>query len=201
MLTEYSSYDDIRKFRDKAREKFSKMYDGWLGKELERERIKWRKLKNFNNNKVITFDRTFKIENQVVKVSFTPSYSPLGDFIKSHYSHCLSTKIETSKGKYTIILGDNVIEILTAHYTKRFKERLGGYVFYQWTDIIPYTRNGKTYELECSGDGVHITRRVEKDIVKHITILHRDMCTSKNYQELFERAGKAIDEHDIYEWK
>jgi hypothetical protein len=46
-----------------------------------------------------------------------------------------------------------------------------------------------------------ITERPEEDIVRYITYLDYNGCTSDNYQELFARAGQAIDEQDIYQWR
>ena len=43
MLTEYSTYDDIRKFRDKAWAKFYDMADGWLYPKIKRKLLEWHK--------------------------------------------------------------------------------------------------------------------------------------------------------------
>jgi hypothetical protein len=39
MITEYSTYEDIRKFRDKVFTKYNEMKNGWLGKEARRAMI------------------------------------------------------------------------------------------------------------------------------------------------------------------
>jgi hypothetical protein len=199
MLTEYSSYDDIRKFRDKAISKLLEMKSngGWLHKKIRRYVIKIKGQKTHAPAVV-----TLKVNNQEVLVAIFPSSNNKTDRL-SHLIYVLSVTIETNKGKNIVILGDGEIKILSPHFAKRIKERS---VFYK--DVIlgnskttKYIRNGKEYELSLVDNSVYIARRPCKDIVHLITFLTKDMCTSKNYQELFERAGKAIDEHDIYEWK
>lgn len=210
MLTEYSSYDDIRKFRDKVIEKYEDIKLRWLEKDIHKYLL-WCK-NNINKCKVEdygeypTLKRTFKVDGQVIDVEIASLYcDENGRLNKKTFSTGIYTYIETNKGKirYAFLKNSNDIYIYTPHFMKRRKERFKIHPTMPTTfsEVIPYTRNGNDYELRVCIDSIMITRRVEKDFVKFITFLHKDMCTSKNYQELFERAGKAIDEHDIYEWK
>lgn len=67
MLTEYSTRDDIRKFRDKVFLKYEEMKDGWLGKEINR----WMLL---NRKKVGHYMvRSFKVDSQEVILEIYPS--------------------------------------------------------------------------------------------------------------------------------
>lgn len=211
MLTEYSSYDDIRKFRDKAIEKLAEMRNGWLGKKIDRWRTKihQEQIANYNNIQEITF----VVDHQKMIFTITPAVDSETKRV-SNKAICsiLHTEVETKSGKKIITFSNGggmspkkngLIVIQTPHATKRFKERCIGWngTMPDLTDVVKYTRNGTDYELHICFDGVFVTRKIADDIIMYITFLHRNMCTSKNYQELFERAGKAIDEHDIYEWK
>lgn len=199
MLTEYSSYDDIRAFRKKVLSKYEEMKDGWLGKEINRWMIKTRRKHN------TYFIREFKVDNQVVRLEAFPAVVQLYDRIsKNTYSFALGTAVETRGGKmwYSFAKNNEEIHVYTPHYFKRHKERFNcdALTDFNNTEIVPYKRNGRDYELWVCFDSVMIIRRKE-DFVYHITFLHKDSCTGRHYQNLFERVGKAIDEHDIYEWK
>lgn len=202
MLTEYSSYDDIRKFCKKAGEKKDEMYKGWMGEEIYRLILKWKSDNNIKK-KEFFYERTFKVDNQVVKIEACPVLKGNGDVNKRKVSFRMFTFIETNKGKICVNFSDSQLIMQTPHFQKRSKERIGVDCWSNASDEhkIPYTRNGRKYELHIYGNYVLITKKDKYNVLWYITILHRDMCTSKNYQELFERAGKAIDEHDIYEWK
>ena len=201
MLTEYSSYDDIRKYRDKVHAKYSETKSGWLGKEISRQMIKWRQSWI---NRMEEIHKTFKIDNQTVYLRICPYCYDKETMNKRQWCFSLSTEVDTNKGKvvYAFPKTDKEIQVFTPHYTKRFKERYNSSyeVMVSASDKVQYIRNGKKYELLICDESILITRTFE-DIRLFVTFLHRDMCTSKNYQELFERAGKAIEEHDIYEWE
>ena len=199
MLTEYSSYDDIRAFRKKVLYKYEEMKNGWLGKEINRWMIKTRRKHN------TYFIREFKVDNQVVRLEAFPAVVQLYDRIsKNTYSFALGTAVETRGGKmwYSFAKNNEEIHVYTPHYFKRHKERFNceALTDFNNTEIVPYKRNGRDYELWVCFDSVMIIRRKE-DFVYHITFLHKDSCIGRHYQNLFERVGKAIDEHDIYEWK
>lgn len=204
MLTEYSSYDDIRKFRDKVHAKYTEMKKGWLGKEIDRAMIKWRQA-NLLKGHFGGIERNFKVDNHLVELAIYPCGYRSGRINKNKFSFALGVSVETKKGKlyYTFPKSVNEIHVYTPHYLKRHKERFDCQFRTDIAnqEIVPYVRNGRNYILRICSDSVMITRKIADDIIMYITFLHRNMCTSKNYQELFERAGKAIDEHDIYEWK
>lgn len=197
MLTEYSSYDDIRKFRDKAVSKLLEMKkkDGWLYKKIRRYiiKIKGKKAR-------IPLFVAFKIDSQEVLVGIFPTIDKMDKL--SHLIYVPSVTIETNKGKNLVILEEE-ITIISPHFAKRVFERADLYkeIILGNNNATKYIRNGKEYELILANNNVYISRRPCEDVRHLITFLTKDMCTSKNYQELFERAGKAIDEHDIYEWK
>ena len=197
MLTEYSSYDDIRKFRDKAVSKLLEMKkeDSWFYKKIRRYIIKIKGKKT-----CIPLLASFKVDSQEVSVIVFPTIGKMDKL--SHLIYLLSVTIETNKGKNLIILGKEII-IASPHFAKRVFERSDLYkdIILGNCNTTKYIRNGKEYELILADNSVYISRRPCEDIRHLITFLTKDMCTSKNYQELFERAGKAIDEHDIYKWK
>lgn len=200
MITEYSTRNDIRNFRDKVFLKYEEMKAGWLGKEIN----KWMIANRKKADKCMV--RSFKVENQEVLLEIYPSVFQLTNRAsKKLYSFALGTSIETSNGKiwYSFAKTNNEIHMYTPHYFKRHKERfMCDYLTdFNNTDIVPYTRNGRKYELWVCLDSVMVTRRVDDDFIYHITFLHKDQCTGKNYQNLFERIGSVIDECDIYEWK
>ena len=203
MLTEYSTYDEIRAFRDKVLEKYNDMKVGWLGKEIVRQLLEWKRrggVKSYTKS----FVRTFKVDNQEVTFNLTPLIDKDGRLITDKYGFGLSTFVETKQGKmsYTFPKSEKDIHITTPHYRKRINERFDCDMI---PDIIncervPYMRNGRKYELILHKDSVMITRRIEEDIIIFITFLHKDMCTGMNYQNIIERAGTIIDTDDVYEW-
>ena len=93
MLTEYSTRDDIRKFRDKVFLKYEEMKDGWLGKEINR----WMLL---NRKKVGHYMvRSFKVDNQEVTLEIYPSViQSTNRASKKLYSFALGTPVETRNG-------------------------------------------------------------------------------------------------------
>ena len=198
MLTEYSSYDDIRKFRKKVLEKYEDMKDGWLGEEID----KWM-LHNRKKHETYMV-KTFMVDGQKIQLEMYPAINGFDRISKKTYSFALGTAIETRNGKmwYSFAKNNNEIHVYSPHYFKRHKERFNceSLTDFNNTEIVPYKRNGRDYELWVCFDSVMIIRRKE-DFVYHITFLHKDKCTGRHYQNLFERVGKAIDEHDIYEWK
>lgn len=199
MLTEYSNYDDIRAFRKKVLMKYESMKEGWLGKEINRWMIRCRK----NHDSCLV--KTFKVDNQVVQLEIFPVVIKQYNRISKYsYSFALGTAVETRKGKvwYSFAKTTEDIHVYTPHYFKRHKERFDCEALTDLhnTEVVPYKRNGRDYELWICFDSVMIIRKKE-DFIYHITFLHKDNCKSLNYKNLFERVGKAIDEHDIYEWK
>ena len=201
MLTEYSTYDDIRKFRDKAVERYSDIMRRWLNNKLKRKFDKMRHLKPVNRYDI---EFSFVVDHQKIEVVFSPVEYDDGKMDRNTLAVSMITDVETRKGKMTYSFGDATDKIFvgTPHFFKRQRERKTNYMaVLQKTKSVPYIRNGRKYELYLCDDVVMITRRIEHDIIMFITFLSRDMCTSENYQALLERAGKDIDEHDIYEWK
>lgn len=204
MLTEYSNFDDLRKFKRVAFEKYETMKNGWLGKEISKAIKTWRKTKRYSY-----FNKVFSVEHQKCLLSIFPRFKANGNVDKNKFFFNLITNIETKHGRMTItfVRGDNLIRIGLPHFMKRFKERFDSQCLSSTaftdvvTEIVPYIRNGKKYELLICDDSIIVAKRPEKDIHIFITFLHRDMCNSKNYQALFEMAGKKIDEDDVYEWK
>jgi hypothetical protein len=202
MITEYSTYEDIRKLRDKAFAKYNEMKKGWLGKEARRAMIKWRRNTKFYTPIV----KKFKVDNQILTLEILPAMYENGSLYKTDFGFHLTTYIETNNGRvyYGFTLHPMQIHIYTPHYVKRNRERntlryLSDVIC---TDIVPYDRKGKRYELRICHDSVMITERPEEDIVRYITYLDYNGCTNNmNYQELFARAGQAIDEQDIYQWR
>lgn len=200
MITQYSNKNDIRVFRDKVFLKYESMKEGWLGKEIK----KWMLLNRRKPEHSMV--RHFKVDGQVVMLEIFPSvYQDTNRASKKLYSFALGIFVETNHGKvwYSFSKTNKEIHVYTSHYMKRHKERfMCDYLTdFNNTDIIPYTRNGRKYELWVCLDSVMVTRRVDDDFIYHITFLHKNQCTGKNYQNLFERIGSVIDECDIYEWK
>ena len=200
MLTEYSTYDDIRKFRDRVFEKLESMMDGWLGKKVDRLIVEWRRMHSSCRNETIV---PFTFEKQKMYFSVSPIENSRGEMKKRNFCYTLRTHIETSKGKMTYFIDRDGINVGTPHYFKRQNERFKGdrIPLSNCLDYVPYIRNGRHYELEIADEFVNITRLIESDVRMFITLLSRDMCTSKNYQALLDRVGKRIDEDDIYIWK
>lgn len=200
MLTEYSTYDDIRKFRDKVLEKYEDMKRGWLGKKILRQVVLWKR-----DRKNYSMFQTFKLENQVVELEIYPAFYADGTYTSRWYNFRLCSAFETNKGRVWMMFSKTTDDIYfwTPHCMSRFKERFDSIAIPHVAAMekVPYERDGKRFEFILHEDSVFIARRPEPDIVICITFLHRDMCTSRNYQELLERAGKDIDEHDIYVWK
>lgn len=190
--------NDIRAFRKKVLAKYEDMKDGWLGKEIE----KWM-LQNRKKHETYMV-KTFMVDGQKIQLELYPVVNGFDRISKKTYSFALGTAIETRNGKmwYSFAKNNNEIHVYSPHYFKRHKERFDceSLTDFNNTEIVPYKRNGRDYELWVCFDSVMIVRRKE-DFVYHITFLHKDSCTSRNYKNLFERVGKAIDEQDIYEWK
>lgn len=199
MLTEYSSYDDIRKFRDKAFEKLDTMMEGWLGKKIDRLLIEW---KRTPPSLLSTSIITLTIEKQKLLFRISPIVNSRG-IAKQNFCYTLHTHVETSNGKMTYFIDRNEISVGTPHYFKRRTERFKGdsIPMIDYAEYVQYIRNGRTYELEVLDESVSITRKIESDIRMYITYLSRNMCTGNNYQALLDRVGERIDEDDIYVWK
>ena len=94
MLTEYSTRDDIRIFRDKVFLKYEEMKLGWLGKDINR----WMILNGKKADKCMM--RSFKVENQEVILEIYPSVlQSTNRASKKFYSFALGTYVETKNGK------------------------------------------------------------------------------------------------------
>lgn len=197
MLTEYSSLDDIRAFRDKTMKKIEQMLKGWLGCEIRRKKILWKKQKEKTPMTII-----FTIDNQKVGFDIIASKTKYGRVGKnSNFS--IYTQMETKNGKIYLYFSGDQVDILTPHFRKRYSERFCDKVLLQpdKEKEVPYKRNGNDYILYHNEKSVAIIRPLADDVRVYVTFLHIDMCTSKNYQELLKMVGKKIDEIDIYEWK
>lgn len=199
MLTEYSTYDDIRKFRDKAVAKSEDMMmDEGMRRLIGRKMIEW-SLHRPEHRTPIT--KRFDIDGQQVEFSITPSEAKDGTIIPFSCLSSLSVYVETRKGRCVYEFHPNIIAILSPHSLSRCRERSIATQGAEKTQRHPYIRNGRKYELLTAGENVFVCRRPEPDILIYITLLTKDMCTSRNFQEIFAQAGKDIDEHDIYVWK
>lgn len=200
MLTEYSTYDDIRKFRDKASAKFNDMIKGHLGKAIRRKKLEWKKIKSENRQ---PFYHKFRLDGQELEVLVLPIENEYGRLKDDGFFCNVFTFVDTNNGKtlYEFLPNKKTITISSPHYIKRNKERHVYEHGIKYSENFPYIRNGRKYELVVCGENVIVCRRVDDDIMIYITLLTKDMCTSNNFQSIFAQAGKVIDEHDIYEWK
>jgi hypothetical protein len=191
MLTKYYTEEELLKELDIIIEKYYDMRNGWLGKKLSRLQKKQKYgclLQQITYNKQV-YDTVTMFENKMIYTS-------------------MNTSIESKYGKFFIhfTAKHQMVFVQTPHYTKRCGERCG-FISQDATQIAStkYRRNDKEYELFEMTDGncISIVRRskTNKRLVYFITALNREMCTSKNYQELLSRVGKQIDDDDIYEWK
>lgn len=211
MLVEKSSLDEIRHFRDTTIKKFAKMFSSWLYKDYQ---AYLKSIKGKSNVK--NFVKTFLVENQTVYIEFYPVYRKCNNVelgaTRKTAVFSIYTYVETKRGKLRYSLDDlDEISIMTPHYLSRIDERiLGNPIVLNTQTTIKYIRNGQEYELTCDNCRVIISKRIQKDIKVLVTCLHKDMCTGKNYQEIFKRIenkeddssiNALIDEQDIYEWK
>lgn len=211
MLVEKSSLDEIRHFRDTTIKKFAKMFSSWLYKDYQ---AYLKSIKGKSNVK--NFVKTFLVENQTVYIEFFPVYRKCNNVelgaTRKTAVFSIYTYVETKRGKLRYSLDDlDEISIMTPHYLSRIDERIfGNPIVLNTQTTIKYIRNGQEYELTCDNCRVIISKRIQKDIKVLVTCLHKDMCTGKNYQEIFKRIenkeddssiNALIDEQDIYEWK
>ena len=199
MLTEYSTYDDIRKFRDKAvaKSKYMMMEEG-MRRLIGRKMTEW-SLHNPGNRVPIT--KRFDIDGQEVEFAVSPSEAKNGAIIPFSYVSSLFTYVETRKGRCLYEFHPYMIAISSPHCLSRSRERAISMQSAEIPQIHPYIRDGRKYELLTAGENVFVCRRPEPDVLIYITLLTKDMCKSRNFQEIFAQAGKDIDEHDIYVWK
>ena len=199
MLTEYSTYDELRKFRDKAVVKsWLLMQQEGMKRLLRLKRMEWNLYKSGYRSPI---KKRFEVDGQEVNLYIYPSENEYGLIDSSTYQTNITVGVNTSKGLSEYQFHPKLITISTPHYISRFNER--GMIMDepQQTERHPYMRNGREYELLTFGDNVIVCRRPEPDILIHVTHLTKDMCTSRNFQAIFAQADKAIDEHDIYIWK
>lgn len=202
MLTEYSTYEDLRKFGDKAFAKSqSMMMEEGMQRLLRRKMIEWRLLKRENRQPI---RKTFDLDGQTVIFYIGPHDTIDGYVLPFACMVSLQTFVNTKKGlsRYEFLSeGQDRIVISSPHYLSRCRERHHVIHKIEVGESVPYIRNGRKYELLSYSDNVIVCRRPEPDILIYITHLTKDMCTSRNFQGIFAQAGKDIDEHDIYVWK
>lgn len=212
MLVENNSIEEIITFKEKVFEKYTKMMYKWLGKKVVKFTIDMHKKSRYENIYGI-MEQTFLLENQKMNICFEPQYDEKCRCKRFDFYYTIDTFVETSRGKLSYSFTPDGVDIFTPHYEKRHKERIvpkGTIVLGDEEKQITYRRNGKVYELTIYADTISIRRRLHTDVTLYITCLHKDMCTGKNYQELFKRIenkeddssiNAIIDEQDIYEWK
>lgn len=199
MLTEYSSYDEMRKFRNKAvLRSWEIMREEHTQRLLKLKKIEWSLRKPELRHPV---EKRFETDGQKVEFLIYPKENEDGTIDPLSFNTSLSVSIQTRKGVSVFQLHPKIICVLTPHYISRSKDRLIYLNGVQQSERHPYMRNGRQYELLTVGDNVLVCRRPEPDILIYITHLTKDMCTSRNFQGIFAQAGKDIDEHDIYVWK
>ena len=199
MLTEYSTYDELRKFRDKAVVKsWLLMQQEGMKRLLRLKRMEWNLYKSGYYSPI---KKLFEVDGQEVNFYIYPSKTKYGTIDPLSYQTNLTVGINTSKGLSEYQFHPKLITISTPHYISRFNERGTIIDEPQQSERHPYIRNGREYELLTVGDNVIVCRRPEPDIIIYVTHLTKDMCTSRNFQAIFAQAGKVIDEHDIYVWK
>ena len=198
MITEYYTDNDLVKEATIISNRFANMLLGEFGDKL---------LKLFKKNKTIggkaTKTITYNKQNYLVTIIWDKNAYKTQDFYFN-----IETTYETKNGKMTMMFSDknNPIQIASPHYIKRNKERksYGDHFFMDKTKIIKYKRNGRDYELfDTNDNAILITRRSKENekLFYLITFLTRDMCTNKNYKELFSRIDNQIDNDDVYNWK
>lgn len=199
MLTEYSTYDDIRKFRDKAvaKSEIILMQED-MRRLFGRKMIEWSLHKRENRSPIMKY---FDVDGQKVELCISPNEDEHGNIIPFSCFNSLSVYVETRNGRSVYEFLPELIAISSPHYVSRSRKRAHLTQGAKIAQSIPYIRNGRKYELLSFGENVVVCRRPEPDILIYITFLTKEMCTSRNFQGIFAQAGKDIDEHDIYVWK
>lgn len=198
MLTEYHTEKELIAEFNAVYDKVKIMEKGWFGKKLLRY------FKKYKQGGRIFQDLTYNKQHYIIDVSWYERWCKHG-----YFTYNITTKIETKNGKLRFSFGakDAPIMVYSPHYQKRHKERCERCEPVTWLlpmlQSVPYTRNGRTYELLDLETDIIIARRGKEDsrFLYCITALSRDMCTNKNYQELLSRVGKQIDNDDVYDWK
>lgn len=194
MITEYYSETELVNELNLACDKLESMKNGWLGQKL------LRLFKKSRTGGKYFQDFTLNKQKYSAEIAWDSNSK------QGYYYFNIITYIETKCGKLKISFSNKYspIFVYSPHYRKRFKERAQQMCcFTQLLEYVPYIRNKKEYELVDIGEDIVISRRgkIEKRLSFWITTLSKDMCTSKNYQELLSRVGKQIDNDDVYEWK
>jgi hypothetical protein len=194
MLTEYYNETELVTELNLVSDKLESMKNGWFGEKLLRLFKK-----NRQGGKLIQ-DLTYNKQKYIIEIIWDSSCK------KGHFAYNITTRMETKNGQIKISFSqkDSPIFLYSPHYRKRYKERCEQTACFSY-DLkgIKYKRNGREYELIDMDTDIVITRRgKQEDRLRYwITALSRDMCTSKNYQELLSRVGSQIDNDDVYEWK
>lgn len=195
MLTEYHTEKELIAEFNAVYDKVKIMVQGWFGKKLLRY------FKKYKQGGRIFQDLTYNKQHYRIHASWHERWCKHG-----YFTYNITTEIETKNGKLIFSFGDKDTPILvySPHYQKRYKERCAPVTWLlPMLQSVPYTRNGRTYELLDLDTDIIIARRGKEDsrFLYCITALSRDMCTNKNYQELLSRVGKQIDNDDVYDWK
>lgn len=204
MLTEYSTYDDIRKFRDKAWEKFNKMYDGWLHSKIYRQTLEWHRHSDaVKKGRYKSIYSDFTVDNQVVRYNIAPQFNRDGTISKELFGVALGTEVPMRRRTLYYRFNGIDIEIMTTHYLRRFTERsdFKYRIPIKYAKVARYRRDGEIFEYLVFLNYIMITKRLAPDILFFKTFLHRDIITGRNHKELIARAERGVDYDDIYEWK
>ena len=203
MLTEYHTEKELIAEFNAVYDKVTIMKQGWFGKKLLRY------FKKYKQGGCICQNLTYNKQHYMIDVSWCER-----SYKHGYFTYNITTQIETKNGKLMFSFGDKdgLIMVCSPHCQKRYKERCEQRYKERCEQVkwlssmlqsVPYTRNGRTYELLDLETDIIIARRGKEDsrFLYCITALSRDMCTNKNYQELLSRVGKQIDNDDVYDWK
>lgn len=194
MITEYYTDKEITNEINKAIDKCNDMLNGWFGIKLVKL------MKQCKNVTFITQQFTLNKQVYFIKITLTKETYKNGDC-----SIVIYTSYETRNGKMLIYFDRyGHIYMLSPHYRKREGERmLSDFMLIDKIKGTKYTRNNKEYELLTHDDDIIISRRSKENnkMIYFITLLNRDIVTSKNYTELLSRIDNQIDSCDVYNWK
>lgn len=202
MLVENFTTKELHQFREKIMDKFYKMCDKWLRSEIKRMGILQSRSATVISK---VFPMTVERQKCHIHVNCTSTRKLFGVSIETH--------IETPRGKIKIYFYPNndSINITTPHYNKRLAERIDdSFLYIENQKVCPYLRHGRVYQLIVNNDAVQVAIDMGDKVHKFITVLHKDMCTGKHYQNLFERLesnlddsllNNTIDAASMYEWE
>lgn len=202
MLVENFTTKELHRFREKITDRFYTMYNKWLYSEIKRMGIQ----QSRSANKISkVFPMT--VDRQKCHIHITCSSRKKLVWVS------IETHIETPRGKIKMFFypNDDSINITTPHYNKRLSERIDdSFLCIENQKVCPYLRHGRVYQLIVNRDAVQVAIDMGDKVLKYITVLHKDMCTGKHYQNLFERLesnlddsllNNTIDAASMYEWE